>query len=61
MKETDRWEDTLQQLLHFCAFGSTTKTQTTMECMTLTLDKSLNSTLDENPTMKVAAEEVLKK
>ena len=44
----------------FCAFGfaKAQDTQTEKNTLTLTLDKALEIALDENPTMKVAAEEI---
>ena len=44
----------------FCAFGfaKAQDTQTEKNILTLTLDKALEIALDENPTMKVAAEEI---
>ena len=50
----------------FCAFGfakaqdtqTEKNTQGAKEILTLTLDKALEIALDENPTMKVAAEEI---
>ena len=43
-----------------CAFGfaKAQTEQTTQNTLTLTLDKALEIALDENPTMKVAAEEI---
>ena len=43
-----------------CAFGfaKAQSEQTTQNTLTLTLDKALEIALDENPTMKVAAEEI---
>lgn len=43
-----------------CAFGFAKAQDTQMEknTLTLTLDKALEIALDENPTMKVAAEEI---
>ena len=43
-----------------CAFGSAKAQteQTTQNTLTLTLDKALEIALDENPTIKVAAEEI---
>ena len=44
----------------FCAFGfaKAQETQTAGNTLTLTLEKALEIALDENPTMKVAAEEI---
>ena len=44
----------------FCAFGfaKAQETQVAGNTLTLTLDKALEIALDENPTMKVAAEEI---
>ena len=43
-----------------CTFGfaKAQNTQGAKEILTLTLDKALEIALDENPTMKVAAEEI---
>ena len=43
-----------------CAFGfaKAQETQTAGNTLTLTLEKALEIALDENPTMKVAAEEI---
>ena len=43
-----------------CAFGfaKAQTEQTTQNTLTLTLDKALEIALDENPTIKVAAEEI---
>ena len=43
-----------------CAFGiaKAQNAQAAKDTLTLTLDKALTIALDENPTMKVAAEEI---